>query len=507
MIGEIYLDDCQIKLGGNESLAIYDIDSISLLIGINGSGKTKALCDIINHFSHGKRKIYTDNCQIFDTDGKLITNEVLRSWGVVYFTSLPFRPTLSNNFSFINASPKLNSKSNAYDLIKYKDIVSDFGITPKVVAARTTNYSKICRLIIDQILENIDLNREWKHRFHDLNNILEIKQRLKYFSDDKVEMTINESKGLRSEMEYIYESFAGHLIDELCSKVGEEKVFCAFSVIEWGVAKNKFRQGSLLNFVEHVLHFKIETKRKYRSASSDSEIIRTNDSLYNFMISKRARPEVNISSGLNKIKYVTLEVELNPYGEQSELESWGLSNILNIEFSNMSSGQVALLSQIGAISDAIMKLRSKDIKNILLLIDEGDAYLHLEWQRKYISKLNKMLGEIKVNIGLNCMQLIVATHSPLLATDVPRDFICRLGDDANGASSGFAAPLYILLNESFGTNTIGLFAAQKIDDLISRIKRNVFTADDEKLVQKIDNQLIKDEVERLIKIMKKGSSK
>lgn len=507
MIGEIHLDDCQIKLGGNDSLAIYDIDSISLLIGINGSGKTKALCDIINHFSYGKRKIYTDNCRLFDIDGKPITNEALRSWGVVYFTSLPFRPALSNNLSFINASPKLNSKSSAYDLIKYKDIISDFGITPRVVAARTTNYSKICRIIADQILDNIDLNQEWGNRFHGLSDILKIKNKLKDFSDDKVEMSISESKSLRDEMDYIYDSFSGYLIDELCSKVGEEKVFSAFSVIEWGIAKNKLKQGSLLKIFEEILNFNIETMKKYKHASFDSEIYRKIDSLYNFMNWKDARPERKISNNLNKTKYVTLEVELNPYGEQSEIESWGLDNILHIEFSNMSSGQVALLSQIGAISDAIIKHRNKGVENILLLIDEGDAYLHLEWQRKYISKLNKMLGDIKSSLELNCIQLILATHSPLLATDVPREFICRLGDSANGASSGFAAPLYILLNESFGTNSIGLFAAQKIDTIISRIKGNILTAEDEKLVGRIDNQLIKDEVERLIKIMKKGLSK
>ncbi|WP_272656976.1 MULTISPECIES: AAA family ATPase [unclassified Providencia] len=507
MIGEIHLNDNQIKLSDNDSLAIFDIDSISLLIGINGSGKTKALCDIINHFSYGKRKIYADNCRLFDVGGKPITNEKLNSWGVVYFTSLPFRPTLPNNSSFINASPKLNSKINAYDLIKYKDIISDFGIIPKVVATRKTNYSKICRLILDKIIDNIDYNEKWKYRLHDLNDIIKIKSQLKDFSNDKVEMSVGESKKLRDDMDYFYDSFSKNLIDELYSHVGNEKLFSVFSAIEWGIAKNKLSQHSLLNIIEETLDFKIETKRKYRNVPLDSEIYEKISSLDRFMKYKHSIPELMFNNSLNRTTYAKLEVELNPYGEQSELESWGLNNILDIEFSNMSSGQVALLLQIGAISDAIVKLNCRGIKKILLLIDEGDAYLHLEWQRKYISKLNKMFGEIKVNLELDYMQLILATHSPLLATDVPREFICRLGNGANGASSGFASPLYILLNESFGTNSIGLFAAQTIDNLISKIKKNTLTAEDEKLVEKIDNQLIKDEVERLIKIMKKGLSK
>lgn len=147
----------------------------------------------------------------------------------------------------------------------------------------------------------------------------------------------------------------------------------------------------------------------------------------------------------------------------------------------MSSGQIAILAQIGAISDSITKLSDRGIRSILLLIDEGDAFLHIDWQRKYISNLNKMLGSLKTSLGIDNLQLILASHSPLLATDVPKDFITRLPIE-NATLSGFASPLYILLNESFGTKTIGEFATNKIETIIDKIPNRILTEKDYYLI-------------------------
>ncbi|WP_137524772.1 AAA family ATPase, partial [Escherichia coli] len=192
-----------------------------------------------------------------------------------------------------------------------------------------------------------------------------------------------------------------------------------------------------------------------------------------------------------------LEFEIDPYEGQRLLTIYNLNDIFKIDFSDMSSGQIAILAQIGAISDSITKLSDRGIRSILLLIDEGDAFLHIDWQRKYISNLNKMLGSLKTSLGIDNLQLILASHSPLLATDVPKDFITRLPIE-NATLSGFASPLYILLNESFGTKTIGEFATNKIETIIDKIPNRILTEKDYYLINNIDNPLIKSEIERLI---------
>ncbi|WP_258133540.1 ATP-binding protein [Klebsiella quasipneumoniae] len=244
------------------------------------------------------------------------------------------------------------------------------------------------------------------------------------------------------------------------------------------------------------LNLNIRLSRKFRENKLHLECESKIDSLVNILEREVNNHNIIRDSRFNET-YLRFEFEINPYEGQKILTKYNLNDIFKIEFSEMSSGQIAILAQIGAISDSITKLSDRGIRSILLLIDEGDAFLHMEWQRKYISSLNKMLGSLKVSLGIEHLQLILATHSPLLATDVPKDFISRLPVE-NNTLSGFASPLYILLNESFGTKTIGEFATNKIEKVISKIPENTLTEEDYYIIENIDNPLIKNELERLI---------
>lgn len=188
-----------------------------------------------------------------------------------------------------------------------------------------------------------------------------------------------------------------------------------------------------------------------------------------------------------------------------ENNNLNIKKFFNIELKNMSSGEMALLEQIGKIDNSIKKMNKKGIKKILLLIDEGDAFLHLDWQRKYIFTLNKVLSRIKQELKIEALQLILATHSPILATDIPKEFICRLGTSSKNDISGFAAPLYQLLDESFDTKTIGQFSSEKINKVIDRINKNENEIEDSDcyIIDQIDNNLIKNELKNLIKQKRK----
>lgn len=190
---------------------------------------------------------------------------------------------------------------------------------------------------------------------------------------------------------------------------------------------------------------------------------------------------------------------------EPSINNFIITKYFNIEIKNMSSGQIALLKQIGTIDDSIKKLNKNGIRKILLLIDEGDAFLHLDWQRKYIYTLNKILSRIKKSQGIETLQLILATHSPILATDIPKEFICRLGKNSKDNISGFAAPLYQLLDESFDTKTIGQFSSEKINKVIDRINKNENEIEDSDcyIIDQIDNNLIKNELKNLIKQKRK----
>lgn len=121
---------------------------------------------------------------------------------------------------------------------------------------------------------------------------------------------------------------------------------------------------------------------------------------------------------------------------------------------------------------------------------------NLEWQRNYIFKINEFLNKVKHINNLSFLQLILATHSPLLATDIPKKFICPM--DKADATSGFASPIHLLLNESFGTKTIGEFASQRINKTVKNIKENNISEKDLLVIKSIDNDILEREIMKLI---------
>ncbi|EAR9310379.1 hypothetical protein E4N04_18320, partial [Salmonella enterica] len=238
MISEITTNGTKIKLRNisNNDINIYDMDSLSLLIGINGSGKTKSLCSVINYFFPKNSIQLTGDCTILNSRGERIDYPEIRNWGVIYFTPLPFRPKLDIRDSrFINASPSPNGKNTVFDLIGYKDLISDFGISPKVVAMKITNISKVARLILNIALDNKDLNQNSILLNHGLLDILSLRDKIdaNIDSDNSDTTKYSTNKNIQEEIDHIMQSCSAHLIDEILHNAGEEKLFSIFSIIDW----------------------------------------------------------------------------------------------------------------------------------------------------------------------------------------------------------------------------------------------------------------------------------
>ena len=64
--------------------------------------------------------------------------------------------------------------------------------------------------------------------------------------------------------------------------------------------------------------------------------------------------------------------------------------------------------------------------DFLILIDEPDLHLHLDWQRQYIQKLIDVFATLPSDIKLH---FIIATHSPFLISDLPTECIVALKKD------------------------------------------------------------------------------
>lgn len=522
MLSKIEIDDFTIQMTSDIHKNLYNVDSLSLLIGKNGSGKTKALCEIINNFCSRRNSFYNENCRFYGKDGVEVKPSKLPGMGMVYFTSLPFRPKFSHrNLNFIDSSLKINGYSANFDIFTHKENLADFNIYPVIVAKKNLNKLAICRSLINIILND----RQFKNKFSApsyFREFIDLRNKLNHV---KVEVEVGDSKKIASRYDLneevlylqnkdknITQRASFYFFKEMLSINNEIAIFSSFTVIE-KMIKQKLSGSRILDVLCKSLNVPEYIIAKEAISKTDSflnEIKSLEESIFQLLNGKDFDNEMNQFHDDNSI--FTLEIEIDPYNENFFLNHEGLRSIFSLEYKNISSGEMALLSQIVLLSESITVLKERrHCSSLVVLIDEGDAFLHLQWQRSYIFTLNRILGKLKENLNLNSLQIIIASHSPLLATDVPSEFICRLDrtdktktlmqDKTDQTKTlGFAAPLYALLSDSFGTNTIGEFSATKVNELIEKIKAGKLQDEDKVLISYIDNPLIKREIERLINL-------
>lgn len=161
---------------------------------------------------------------------------------------------------------------------------------------------------------------------------------------------------------------------------------------------------------------------------------------------------------------------------------------LNFDWRNMSTGERNLLSLFSRIHslnfniDLINKTRQeennkKKIKNLIIMLDEADIGLHPNWQRTMLNQIIKTLEIIFKNISST--QIIIATHSPFLASDLPLSNLIFLQKNKDGNCSvvknplmdkkqTFASNIHTLFTDSFfmKDGLIGEFAKEKINNII-----------------------------------------
>ncbi len=123
---------------------------------------------------------------------------------------------------------------------------------------------------------------------------------------------------------------------------------------------------------------------------------------------------------------------------------------LDYEWRGLSTGEknyLSLFSRINSLNFNIKAMLSPKwqpsrlVKHIVLVIDEGEIGMHPQWQKSYINTLIKSLPEIFKETLVETFQLILATHSPFVLSDLPTSNIIFLTKDKNGNSQVIKNPL------------------------------------------------------------------
>lgn len=159
-----------------------------------------------------------------------------------------------------------------------------------------------------------------------------------------------------------------------------------------------------------------------------------------------------------------------------EFSREGADNLLTID--SMSSGEKQILFSMSGVIDHISNLSSIPTKDkqrvayhhINIILDEAELYFHPEYQCNFISNfLTLMNSGIIDRRRIRSVNLLVATHSPYLLSDIPRNNVLFLSDEnKSDAPNTFASNIYDLLKSSFFMKTgIGAFASSKIKDFLN----------------------------------------
>lgn len=186
-----------------------------------------------------------------------------------------------------------------------------------------------------------------------------------------------------------------------------------------------------------------------------------------------------------------------------------------LEFNfGLSSGEFNLLklfSKIAALqqkdSDGefyVVNSKRKDVKceNLVLFFDEVDLSLHPRWQQKYLDWLLQFVSTYFVNCTV---QIIVATHSPIMLSDFPRNNVLYLWKDKEKSYAQkrdiktFGNNIHTLFLDSFfldKAGTMGAFAEKKINEIAYFLNNNIDVENEDvlKIINNIGDDLIRNKL-------------
>ena len=160
-----------------------------------------------------------------------------------------------------------------------------------------------------------------------------------------------------------------------------------------------------------------------------------------------------------------------------------------IKMSSFSSGELQLLNSFSYVLYHLKNLecdkseltKNTEIKypnyeNILIVFDEAELYMHPEYQRQFLYKLIDAIYKCNFE-RIKQIQILIATHSPYILSDVPIQNLLMLEDgekkDNKVTEQTFGANIYDLLkNQFFMSAPVGEIARIRINKIIEYANSN-----------------------------------
>lgn len=398
-----------------------------------------------------------------------------------------------------------------------KDILKNFFDIFKINYLRKNLHCKKCILISTMFMEN---------KINDLL-FLNLKDAKAVFESDHIEYpkqkTINEIKQI---IEDNYSLFYDEVINDLENLDDEILKLLILKKVENFPRKNEDKKEN-----------KDEKENYYKLIYVYLSYLLKSESLESYekeFLHKKLEKEGDLIFELSvlhnqKCKDISPIIELNPLKIKIDWYKYFefIKNIIPpFSFTYnppISSGQKAKEIINARINDAIQKIKIENSnENILILLDEADLKLHLEWQRQFVFDLIGFFN----SYSNNKFYVLYATHSPMILSDITNDRVVFLKkkddkyseDKQDFDKSTFGANIYDIYSNSFFVDDfMGKFAQNKINEVIKIIDEykekkeknpdefmpNEKALDNLKIVKSIGEPLLRNKLEDEIKSLVK----
>lgn len=449
--------------------------NITAIAGINGSGKSSLISFIEYFFTtpntgrhHGSVIIYKNIdsvIHIYGLTNILIncSNEILYKLqdtldelhnGVIpilYSSGIEIlnEPILSSNFLHITGERILREtqiNANKYLCEQIIDLLKAYQ-WPKIPSDKVDEFDLLLKLIVNHNFSLVEFKKNelnvlikfiCNHSSNIYNFIpqwLKIRFNFTFFASIKTDLNINSEfiNSIYNKIKY------NNIIDESTTKKELKYLILVqiflFILSVWKKYKLTFHQldldSKLSNFNSLIdtsdqLYFisKLISESDFthtgRYVNFDRLIELTNN--LDFYISN-----INVFKVEEGIYY--LEKDSNAFNIfKLYFEFWNFEEFaFSFEMNELSTGEKALLNLFARIY-SISNNSFFNEKTIWLFIDEGELYLHPEFQRQFFSDLHNYLSIFFSNRKI---QLILTTHSPFILSNLPKDNVMLLKKNAN----------------------------------------------------------------------------
>ena len=458
------------------------IYNISPIVGINGTGKTTIL-NLIGTYSPENYKQDPDNQYFF-------LFEIGKQEDKVRFK-------LSSNNLFVDTDGNRNRSFNyilednyePYKKILYVNLLNKGGGT---IGYRTTLNQEVLAMFIHSYL--------WLSDRKIISSVLSCSLEIEYYGlkdySDSIPRGINAIgfliyKSIHNifdeEYEFIKKCLSESLLSK-CEKYLKEDVF-DYEDSGFNLLLEIVKELNPNEVKEEENKLKDET-RKVKKDYVESIIdivnifreIRENGSL----IDNKSSSILLKYSHTNRRLFEDLNNRLVQHTKSKELMR-NLCYRLNENFNNyyllkeipnyhMSTGKGNLIEIFSQLY-TYLYMHEESSEDIILLVDELESGMHLEWSRRLIKILINNLSEILDIKGKGRkIQLSFTTHSPYMLSDIkPGNVIMIEKNQETGYSEGkvlqntFAKNIQEIMKENLIDNIYGDFALAKINSMIERL--------------------------------------